>query len=103
MCDKAAVTSKMIKRLFTALYADENTWVKKWVFLYIKILIILTLIKILMKMILIPLFLSDAWLVILNSKSAKHLKKKISGELMPVVSHPKKWWNFCMSEGDKKK
>ena len=97
MCDKAAVTSKMIKKLFTALYADENTWVKKWVFLYIKIL------KILMKMILIPLFLSDAWLVILNSKSAKHLKKKISGELMPVVSHPKKWWNFCMSEGDKKK
>ena len=29
MCDIAAVTSKMIKKLFTALYADENTWVNK--------------------------------------------------------------------------
>ena len=111
MCDRVVSRDSFLivycsgkyKTKTTALYADENTWVSKWVFLYIKILIILTLIKILMKMILIPLFLSDAWLVILNSKSAKHLKKKISGELMPVVSHPKKWWNFCMSEGDKKK
>ena len=21
---------------------------------------------------------------------------------MPVVWHPKKWWNICMSEGEKK-
>ena len=76
MCEIAAVTSKMIKKLSTALYADENTWVNKWVFLYIKILIILTLIKILMKMILIPLFLSDFSLGILNLKIAKHLKKR---------------------------
>ena len=40
MCEIAAVTSKMIKKLSTALYADENTCVNKWVFLYIKILII---------------------------------------------------------------
>ena len=76
MCEIAAVTSKMIKKLSTVLYADENTWVNKWVFLYIKILIILTLINILMKMILIPLFFSDFWLGILNLKIAKHLKKR---------------------------
>ena len=76
MCEIAAVTSKMIKKLSTVLYADENTWVNKWVFLYIKILIILTLINILMKMILIPLFFSDFWLGILNLKIAKHSKKR---------------------------
>ena len=28
----------------------------------------------------------------------KELKKKISEELMPIVWHPKSWWNFFMSE-----
>ena len=59
------VTSKMIKNIFTALYADEKKIllmllliVMKWVFL-ILILIILILMIILMKMILILLFMSD--------------------------------------------
>ena len=30
------------------------------------------------------------------------LKKIISEELMPIAWHPKRWWNFCMSEDEKK-
>ena len=30
------------------------------------------------------------------------LKKMVSEELMPIVWHPKKWWNFCISEDEKK-
>ena len=39
-----------------------------------------------------------------NSKFEKRnaLKKKISKELMPLVWHPKIWWNFCISEHEKK-
>ena len=78
------VTSKVIKKLFTALYTDENilylnedsgnvvfSW--KWVFLTLA-LRILILIIILMKMILTLLLLSDFWLGILNLKNVKHLK-----------------------------
>ena len=32
----------------------------------------------------------------------KTLKKKINEELMPVALHHKRWWNFCMSEDEKK-
>ena len=32
----------------------------------------------------------------------KHLEKKISEELMPIAWHPKRRWNSCMSEDDKK-
>ena len=35
-------------------------------------------------------------------KKCKALKKMISEELMPIAWHPKRWWNFCLSE-DKKK
>ena len=77
------VISRMIKKLLTALYADENiSYFKVLVmpyFLVIKlaflvyILIILTLkILIIMKMILNPLFISNFWLGILNTKNAKH-------------------------------
>ena len=53
MCDRVVSRDSFLivycsgkyKTKTTALYADENTWVSKWVFLYIKILIILTLIK----------------------------------------------------------
>ena len=57
-----------------------------------------------MKFILILLFLSDFWLGILNLKNAKLSKKdeEVSEELMPRAWHPKRWWNFCMSEGEKK-
>ena len=27
----------------------------------------------------------------------------ITEELMPIVRYPKRWWNFCMSEDEKKK
>ena len=76
----------MIKKLYTALYADGNIiyFMKILVmsyFLVMKrvfsawILIIFVLIIILIKMILILLFLSDFWLGIVNLKNAKHLKK----------------------------
>ena len=29
-------------------------------------------------------------------------KKKISEELLPVARHPKRWWNICLSEDEKK-
>ena len=55
-----------------------------------------------MKKILILLFLSDFWLGIVNLKKRKALKKKISEELMKIAWHPKRWWNCCMSENEKK-
>ena len=42
-----------------------------------------------------------AWLIVVNSKNARCLKK-ISLELMPIVWGPKRWWNFCMTEDEKK-
>ena len=27
--------------------------------------------------------------------------KKLSEELMPIALHPKRWWNFCVSEDEK--
>ena len=33
----------------------------------------------------------------------KKRKKKISEEIMPIAWHPKRWWNFCMYEADKKR
>ena len=35
-------------------------------------------------------------------EKCKGLKKMISEELMPVAWHPKRWWNFCLSEDEKK-
>ena len=39
-----------------------------------------------------------------HSKFKKHkaLKKEVSEELIPIAWHPKRWWNFCMSEDEKK-
>ena len=80
------VASKMIKKLLTDLYVDENILylmqilvmlyfiIMKWVLL-ILILIILVLMIILMKKILVTLFLSDFWPGILNLKNTKNLKK----------------------------
>ena len=45
--------------------------------------------------------LTDFWLGLLDLKNAKHLKN-VSEELMPIAWHPKKRWNFCMSEDEKK-
>ena len=30
-------------------------------------------------------------------------QKNISEEFMPIVWHPKRWWNFCVSGDEKKK
>ena len=80
------VASKMIKRLFTALYADENILYydedsgnvaficNEMGILNIDINnIIIIVIVTSMKMILILLFLSDIWVGILNLKNTKHL------------------------------
>ena len=29
-------------------------------------------------------------------------KKELNEELMLIAWHPKRWWNFCMSEDEKK-
>ena len=39
----------------------------------------------------------------MNFKNGKHLKKKkINEELMSIAWHPRRWWNFSMSEDEKK-
>ena len=35
-------------------------------------------------------------------KKRKALKNKISEELMPIPWRRKRWWNFCVSEDEKK-
>ena len=37
-----------------------------------------------------------------NLKNAKHLLKKKKEELMLIAWHPNRWWNFCVSENEKK-
>ena len=41
-----------------------------------------------------------AWHV--KFEKRKKRKKKISEELMPIAWYPERWWNFCMSEDEKK-
>ena len=48
------------------------------------------------------LFMSDFWLGIRNLKNVKHLKKESNEELMPVAWHPNRWWDCCLSEDEKK-
>ena len=123
MCDKAVddslgalklipdwfVTSKTIKKLFTSLYVDKNILYfnedsgnvkfscNEMGILNIEILIII-LIIILLKLILIHIRLL-AWHI--KFGNAKNLKK-ISEELLLTALHPKRWWNFCISEDEKK-
>ena len=35
-------------------------------------------------------------------KKDKALKKELNEELMLIAWFPRKWWNFCMSEDQKK-
>ena len=37
-----------------------------------------------------------------QSKKHKALKNKIKKKLMPIVWHPKRWWNLCLPEYEKK-
>ena len=32
----------------------------------------------------------------------KALKKELNEELMPVAWHPKRWWDWCLPEDEKK-
>ena len=86
----------MIKKLFTALYADGNLLYfdegsGDAIFSYNGILIILILIILLRKKILILFFLSDflAWYI--NFEKRKKLKKELSKELILTLWHPNKW------------
>ena len=125
MCDKAVddylaaltfvpdwfVTNKMIKLLFTALYPDENI-------LYFNEDSSNVVFNCNGMGILnidfnntnlddtnydeddpILFFLPDFWLGTLNLKNAKHMNE----ELMLIVWHSNRWWDFCMSEDEKKR
>ena len=35
-------------------------------------------------------------------KKLKELKRELSEKLMPAVWHPNIWWDWCMSEDEKK-
>ena len=48
-------------------------------------------------------FLQDFWLGMLDfKKGKKHKSEEASEELMPVAWHPNRWWDWCMSEDEKK-
>ena len=124
MCDEAVdeclaelkffVTSKMIKKPFTALFADEkilyfNEDSSNVTFCCNQMGILsVNLNNINLDdtnyqeddsdtIVLIRLL---AWHI--KSEKRKALKKKISEELMPIAWHPKRWYNFCISEDEKK-
>ena len=108
------VTSKMIKKLFTALYADGNIHYfdedfgnvafncNEMGILNIDLNCINldnnnfdeddpdTIIHVRLL----------AWHIKLGKR--KTLKKDISEELMPVARHPNRWWDWCVSEDEKK-
>ena len=35
-------------------------------------------------------------------EKCKELKKNVTEELMPVAWHPNRWWDWCVSEDEKK-
>ena len=94
------VTSKMIKKLFTALYADENI-LYFTEYRYIDLnntnldndfdeddpdtIILLRLL---------------AWHI--KFENRKELEKMISEELIAIAWHPNRLWNFCVPEDYKK-
>ena len=125
MCDEAAddslaalklipdwfVVSKMIKKLYTTLYADKHILYfdedSGYAVFYCNEMGILSVY--LNNINLVSNF-GDPDTIILIRLLAWHnkferrkaLKKKISEKLMPIVWHPKRWWIFCMSEDEKK-
>ena len=108
------VTSKIIEKLYTALYADENipyfnensgdvTYCCNEMGILTTDLNNINLGNNFDKddldtIILIRLL---AW----HIKFEKHkaLKKELNEELMEIAQHPKRRWNFCMSEVEKKR
>ena len=45
--------------------------------------------------------MSDFWTGVVNLKNTKHLKNGKRGK-MTIAWHPKRCWNFCMTEDEKK-
>ena len=41
-------------------------------------------------------------MIIKNEKLKKAQKGSIKKELLPVVWHPSRWWDWCVSEDEKK-
>ena len=101
------VSNKMIKNLFTALYADENIFYEDFVWFNCNKISVLTNINLnninldnnfdeddLDTIILIrPL----AWHI--KFEKLKALKRELNEELMPVAWHPSRW---CVSKDEKK-
>ena len=107
------ITSKMIKELFTALYADENI-------LYFNkdsgnVIFSCN------EMGILNIDLNDInldnnfdedyldtiihirlWAWYFKAEKRKALNKESNEELMSIVWHPKRWWNFCVSEDEEK-
>ena len=125
MCDKADdsylltvkfvpdwfVMSKMLKKLDNSVFSNDDVFFHDVdsVITFLSsdmacntIDLILTLMMIfLMKKILKLLFMLDFRLDIIDSSDAKH-KEKVSKKLMPVVWHPTRCWDWCLSEDEKK-
>ena len=55
-----------------------------------------------MKMTLKLLFMSEFCLGIVNLEKAKDLNKDINKELMLIMWDPRRYWNFFMTEDEKK-
>ena len=91
----------MIKKRPTALYSNNNIFYFNEdsgdVVLSCNELVFLIPLMMTLK----QLFKSIFWANILNLKNAKHLKK-LDEELMLIAWHPRRWWNFCMLEDEKK-
>ena len=106
------IRSNMIKKLFTALYADESIlYFTEHPGNVIFPCNEMGILNIDLNNVSLDnnldeddsklLFLSHFWLGILKLKNAKHLKK-ISEKLMAIAQDPERWWNFCVSEDEKK-
>ena len=61
---------------------------------------ILIMAKVILKILLL-IIIHDLWLGAVYLKNTKHLKKD-KRRVMPIALHPKRWWNFCMTEDEEK-
>ena len=108
------VTSKMIKILFTSLYADENILYFNEdsgnVIFICKGMDILNIGLNNINFDDTSYDEDDADTIIhvrllvwhIKLEKGKELQKRMSEELMPIAWHSKRRWNFCMSEDEKK-
>ena len=48
------------------------------------------------------IIMSGFWQGILNLKKRKAFKKELNKELMPVGWHPNRWWDWRMSQNEKR-